>query len=346
MMKLKVGELAKRSGLTVRALHHYDSIGLLSPSARSDAGYRLYNRADIARLHQIQAMRRFGVALADIGTFLADPGTRLPAIVDRQIAALTRQIEQADALRDQLTRLQRQLAAGEEPVLAEWLTTLELMTMYDKYFTKDQRERIPFFNGSAANIAEWAAIVARMQAFMDAGTAPETQEVQETARHWMIMLERDTGGDPQQLARIHAMQDNEPQARAQNAITPELGAYVQQAFSAFRMTLYAKYLTPEELGFMQANYGKRVHEWVPLLARVGAHMETGAGPFDPASRQLAGEWMELFCSYAGSDPATHRKIRDAHAREPGLLTGTFISEELLRFIGQAMAGPDPDRAAQ
>lgn len=48
-MKLKIGELAKRSGLTVRALHHYDSIGLLCPSARSEAGYRLYNRDDIAR---------------------------------------------------------------------------------------------------------------------------------------------------------------------------------------------------------------------------------------------------------------------------------------------------------
>jgi DNA-binding transcriptional MerR regulator len=46
---LKVGELAERAGLTVRTLHHYDSIGLLRPSARSDAGYRLYDRNDVAR---------------------------------------------------------------------------------------------------------------------------------------------------------------------------------------------------------------------------------------------------------------------------------------------------------
>jgi MerR family transcriptional regulator, thiopeptide resistance regulator len=78
-MLLKVGELAKRAGLTVRALHHYDDIGLLRPSARSDAGYRLYDRNDIARLHQIQALRRFGVALSDIGAFLASPGARRPA---------------------------------------------------------------------------------------------------------------------------------------------------------------------------------------------------------------------------------------------------------------------------
>jgi DNA-binding transcriptional MerR regulator len=63
-MLSKAGELAKRSGLTVRTLHHYDAIGLLTASARAENGYRLYDRDDVARLHQIQALRRFGLALA------------------------------------------------------------------------------------------------------------------------------------------------------------------------------------------------------------------------------------------------------------------------------------------
>ena len=337
MMHLKVGELAKRSGLTVRALHHYDSIGLLSPSARTDAGYRLYNRDDIARLHQIQALRRFGVALADIGTFLANPGSNLPAIVDQQIAALSRQIEQAGALRDQLTRLKRQLADDDEPALADWLTTLELMTMYDKYFTKEQRERLPFFNGNAQCVAEWDAIVARMQAFRAAGTPPESPQVQQAARNWMTMLERDTGGDAEQLVRVNAMQDNEPALRAQNGITPELGEYVKQSFSSWRLGLYQKYLTSEEFAFMKANYPKRVHEWGPLIARVSAQVASGAAPSDPASKALAREWMELFCSYAGQDPATHLKLREAHAKEAGLMTGTFVTDQLLAFIREALS---------
>lgn len=57
-MLLKIGELATRTGLTVRTLHHYDNVGLLRPLARSDAGYHLYNRTDIERLHRIQALRR------------------------------------------------------------------------------------------------------------------------------------------------------------------------------------------------------------------------------------------------------------------------------------------------
>lgn len=65
---LVIGELAKRPGLTVRTLHHYDAIKLLSPPTRSDAGYRLYNRQHINRQHierlrRIQALRRLGLSL-------------------------------------------------------------------------------------------------------------------------------------------------------------------------------------------------------------------------------------------------------------------------------------------
>ena len=128
-MLLKVGDLAKRCGLSVRMLHHYDTIGLLTPSARSDSGYRLYDKADVARLHQIQALRRFGMSLADVGAFLANPDIPLTTIVERQIAMLDQQITQASVLRDRLSRLHGQLVRQEEPELTEWLTTLEWMTM-------------------------------------------------------------------------------------------------------------------------------------------------------------------------------------------------------------------------
>lgn len=87
-MQLTVGELAKRTGLTVRTLHHYHAIGLLTPSARAENGYRLYGRDEIARLHQIQALSRFGLALAEIGAYLDQPGARLADVISRQLAML------------------------------------------------------------------------------------------------------------------------------------------------------------------------------------------------------------------------------------------------------------------
>src|SRR6478752_6178684 len=71
----KVGELAERTGLTVRTLHHYDAMGLLSPSGRTDsahgAGHRLYNAADLAKLQQITSLKLLGFSLDQIRDYLA-----------------------------------------------------------------------------------------------------------------------------------------------------------------------------------------------------------------------------------------------------------------------------------
>ncbi len=68
-----VGEVSELSGVTVRALHHYDEIGLLSPSERSEAGYRLYSRSDLERLQEILGWRALGFELAEIRELLSDP---------------------------------------------------------------------------------------------------------------------------------------------------------------------------------------------------------------------------------------------------------------------------------
>jgi DNA-binding transcriptional MerR regulator len=68
-----VGEVAHLSHVSVRTLHHYDAIGLLAPSARSPAGYRLYSAADLRRLRQILFYRELGFALDEIADILADP---------------------------------------------------------------------------------------------------------------------------------------------------------------------------------------------------------------------------------------------------------------------------------
>ena len=72
-MQLKVGELAKRAGLTVRTLHHYDEIGLLTPSGRSERGYRLYNRDDIERLVRRASGRPRAEAVAAEAISWGDP---------------------------------------------------------------------------------------------------------------------------------------------------------------------------------------------------------------------------------------------------------------------------------
>lgn len=70
---LTVGDVAKLAKVSVRTLHHYDELGLLSPSARSGAGYRLYTVGDLERLQQVLFFRELGFALEDIGRIMAAP---------------------------------------------------------------------------------------------------------------------------------------------------------------------------------------------------------------------------------------------------------------------------------
>jgi DNA-binding transcriptional MerR regulator len=332
---LKIGELAAHSGLTVRALHHYDSIGLLTPSARADSGYRLYNRADVARLHQIQALRRFGMSLADIGTFLASPDAPFADVVAQQIAALGEQIEQATRLREQLSHLHGQIAGGHQPELADWLGTLQLMNLYDKYFTKDELRRLPFWQQDARRNSGWAALVAEIQALMERGFSPGSSEARALSERWMKMLERDTAANPEFARRITMMMELEPSAQLHTGITPALKQYVINAFAAHRLALYANYLDADELRHMRENGGKHGKEWMTLIAAVHQHMEHGTPPTDPAMQALAIEWMTLFRARIGDNPSTLAKIRLAHENEPALLTGTWVNEAMLDYIRQA-----------
>ncbi|MBD8061175.1 MerR family transcriptional regulator [Oceanitalea stevensii] len=92
---LTVGQVAERFGVTVRTLHHYDAIGLLSPSARSQAGYRLYTEEDVTRLQHVVVYRRLDFSLEEIAQLL-DDGTR-PALLEhlrRQRSAVVSRLEE------------------------------------------------------------------------------------------------------------------------------------------------------------------------------------------------------------------------------------------------------------
>ena len=71
---LRIGAVARATGLTVRTLHHYDEIGLLVPSGRTGAGYRLYSDDDVRRLYRILALRGMGFPLEEIATTLVREG--------------------------------------------------------------------------------------------------------------------------------------------------------------------------------------------------------------------------------------------------------------------------------
>lgn len=131
-----VGEVAELSGVTVRTLHHYDELGLLSPSGRSEAGYRQYSYDDLARLREILTWRALGFGLTEIAALLDDPGRDRLAALERQRELVGREIERLGAL-----------AAAVDAAIAAHVngTRMEETTMFEGFdpseYEEEARER-------------------------------------------------------------------------------------------------------------------------------------------------------------------------------------------------------------
>jgi DNA-binding transcriptional MerR regulator len=97
----RIGEVATATGLTVRALHHYDQIGLVVPSVRTSGGHRLYTSADLVLLYEVTAMRQLGLSLEQVSIVLAGR-TDVRRVIDQQLEQVDRQIRMAQRLRKQL----------------------------------------------------------------------------------------------------------------------------------------------------------------------------------------------------------------------------------------------------
>jgi DNA-binding transcriptional MerR regulator/pimeloyl-ACP methyl ester carboxylesterase len=203
---LKVGELARQTGLTVRTLHHYDAIGLLRPSLHTEAGYRLYTAGDIARLQQVLSLRQLGFSLEEVRACLDQPGFSPLEVLGLHLARLREQIDSQRRLCQRLETLATHLRAAGAVSADEFLHTIKEMTMLEtveeKYFTPEQLHTIHKGRQQAGpeNLERmqecWAELIALIRTEMEQGTDPADPKVQALTRRWQDLLTQSTGGDP------------------------------------------------------------------------------------------------------------------------------------------------------
>ncbi len=133
-MSYSVGKVAEMAGVTVKTLHHYDEIGLLSATGRSGAGYRVYEDSDIERLQRILFYRELGFTLSEIKTIVDDPDTDAIGHLKRQRRLLSERIE----------RLRRMVAAIDNEMEAEKmdikLTPEERLEVFGDFVPEDYEE--------------------------------------------------------------------------------------------------------------------------------------------------------------------------------------------------------------
>jgi MerR family transcriptional regulator, thiopeptide resistance regulator len=238
---MKIGAVARAAGLTVRTLHHYDAIGLLVPSERSEAGYRLYSGADVRRLYRILALRGMGLPLEEIRTTLLHEGEDPRPALRRHVARIDDQLRLAHDLRARLMHILDVLDHADEPSGDQFIDAIEVMTRMAEYYTPEQlgqlRERADALGPDGMRHAQdaWAELIAEVEAERAAGTDPADSRLDPLIARWTELIEQFTGGDPGIRASLQRLYDDQGAEQAsRGAVSGATMAYAQTAMAARR----------------------------------------------------------------------------------------------------------------
>jgi DNA-binding transcriptional MerR regulator len=233
-----VSQVARRTGLSVRALHHYEEKGLLPPPARSDGGYRLYGETELMRLHHIVCLKSLGLSLEEIRACLAAEAPTLAEALARQVERLREAIVRQHELLARLERAAAQAAKGETIDMETLIDNIEASTLMEKYFSNEQRKAIETRASAlgAERIRDvelaWPDVIDGMRTAMKLEKDPATVEVQMLARRWRMLVREFTGGDPGIQRAMNVMfREDASTMQARTGIDPALMAYACRAIA-------------------------------------------------------------------------------------------------------------------
>lgn len=252
MAQYTVKEMAMLSGVSVRALHHYDEIGLLRPGAKGTNGYRYYGRDEVLRLQQILFHRELGLPLERIKALLDDPKFDRLAALEAQRGTLAKERERFGQLIATIDRTIAQLHGDAHMTdkdlyqgfsaqkQAEWEKEIE-GRFGEHGRAKIAESKANFAKMSADEVAagkaEMEAINAALAAAMDAGEAADGARVQAlAARHfaWVCRAWKPNRAAYIGLGRMYV---DSPDFRAvYEAVKPGLVDYMSAAMTAFAQT--------------------------------------------------------------------------------------------------------------
>jgi DNA-binding transcriptional MerR regulator len=204
--------------VTVRTLYHYDEIGLLSASERTASGHRRYTDGDLRRLYRIRALRALGMSLEEIAGALADSTDDLVTmhgLLTAQLRDLQEQGERIHQLQHRIRGLLQQLDQAAMPDQDQFMTTLEMISMLDGYFTQEQQERMAQRRAELGPGAveeaktRWAGLVEQLLGHMQDGTPVDDPQVQDLVRRWdELGASFQAGGEETKDAARRMWQDN------------------------------------------------------------------------------------------------------------------------------------------
>lgn len=229
MSTFRIHEFAKLAGVTVRALHHYDRLRLLSPAHRSERGYRLYSHEDLGRLERILVLRYLGLSLREIAALLDTPDGRgaepLTVTLARQRATLRERRDGLDRVVRAIEHAQRRAQDAAEP---EWLLCQSILKEIQmqqatdwraKYYSPEALEALRSHRAAmtpeqrADAGARWRSLLADVQSALDRQVPPDSAEGRALVARWIRLGDEFTLGNKEILEgyqRMHADESHWP----------------------------------------------------------------------------------------------------------------------------------------
>jgi MerR family transcriptional regulator, thiopeptide resistance regulator len=237
-MDYSIGQLAKLCGVSVRTLHHYEKLGLLRPSGRSQSGYRRYAEPDIRHLHRILAYKQMGIHLKDIEPYLGPNAPPLHELLSQQTTSVQAEIERLQRLLSTLRRLSAVAETDDGPSLSSQLFELmNMMQSIEQHFTAAELEELRGMRDELSPATRKRArgeIADLIRAFVQAeasGTNPRDPEVKALAQRWQGLGSL-ISPQEQLRAKTRDLIDTQPGLQSATGVTPALKAYIDQALGA------------------------------------------------------------------------------------------------------------------
>lgn len=238
----KIGEVAKKTGVSMRSLRHYDKLGLLSPSGRSASGYRLYNNKDIYRLQQIVSLKQMNLPLQTIQSMLLDDAMTLQQTLQIHRDFLRQQLKQQQLICRNIDDLLGRLDNQETLSLEAIYNTMEAIKMLETYFSTEQREALQkrTFNQSEVEgkrYAEaWTEIFMGLESLRKERIEPEDERTKPYALQAKALVQVFTAGDKgiEQSLKSMVHQEGPGQMLRSHGlpVTDELAGYYALAMKA------------------------------------------------------------------------------------------------------------------
>lgn len=216
-------------------LHHYDKIGLFSPSQLSEKGHRIYTETDIKKLQQVISLKQLRFSLEEIKQIIENLNFNPIEIIKVQLESVKKNIQIQMELCNRLEKIYELLNNQKDVSAEQFIHLIEVINMsIDNYFSKDQLENIKSQLESEKGKqfeSEWLMIAEVIRAEYEKGTPPESLDLTQLENFWNKFVKMLSGGNPEITHAVERYYIENPGIEIQFGVDKQLSDYIMKALS-------------------------------------------------------------------------------------------------------------------